>query len=179
MWFSLFLLIFYFFVPAPFISSVPVALGPSYHKGCTWSCILGFFFLHSYSCSLLYDLQIDPFLFKECLHIKCALSTIFPSLWCLQSTKESRADASWGDLACEWWLMSVFGWPYVCFWPCPKAGISYVQILVLPELGLAQLSHGFGALGSKLSWVATTLKLHQIASSEPRLSHGRGSSVPN
>ena len=97
MWFSLFLLIFYFFVPAPFISSVPVALGPSYHKGCTWSCILRLFFLHSYSCSLLYDLQIDPFLFKEYLHIKCALSTIFPSLRHLQSTKESRADVSWGD----------------------------------------------------------------------------------
>ena len=89
--------LFYFFVPAPFISSVPVALAPSYHKGCTWSCILRFFFLHSYSCSLLYDSQIDPFLFKECLHIKCALSTIFPSLRRLQSTKESRAGVSRGD----------------------------------------------------------------------------------
>ena len=92
--------------PAPFISSIPMALGPSYHKGCTWSCILRLFFLHSYSCSLLYDLQIDPFLFKECLHIKCALSTIFPSLQCLQSTKESRADVTPGV-----WMMA-----YVCFW---------------------------------------------------------------
>ena len=35
------------------------------------------FFLHSYSCLLLYDLQIHPFLFKE---YKCALSTNFASL---------------------------------------------------------------------------------------------------
>jgi len=53
------------------------------------------------------------------------------------------------------------------------------MVVVLPELSSAQLSHGFGALGSKLSWAAMTLKLHQIASSEPRLSHGRGGSVPN
>jgi len=45
---------------------------------------------------------------------------------------------------------------------------SGAMSVVLPELGLAQLSHGFGALGSKLSWVAMTLKLHQIAgSSDP------------
>jgi len=127
MWFSLFLLIFYFFVPAPFISSVPVASGPSYHKGCTWSCILRLFFFHSYSCSLLYNLQIDPFLFKECLHIKCALSTIFPSLQCLQSTKESRADVSWGDPCrvndglCLFLAMSKYGHK-----------VSQTQLVMLP-----------------------------------------------
>ena len=37
---------------------------------------------------VLYDLQFELFLLKECLHIKCALSTFFAGLRRLQFTKE-------------------------------------------------------------------------------------------
>jgi len=88
-----------------------------------------------------------------------SLQTILPSLSNLKAITLTAKHTSWEYL--------------------PRRVQDALLLVVLPELGSAQLSHGFGALGSKLSWAATTLKLHQIASSEPWLSHGRGGSVPN